>query len=51
MRPSSLASKGRREATDEEIRHRAYELYLARGDEPGSDLSDWLQAERDCNSE
>src|SRR6516162_8206018 len=29
----------------EEIRHRAYELYLEHGEEPGRDLDDWLQAE------
>jgi Protein of unknown function (DUF2934) len=30
---------------DERIRRRAYELYLRRGKEPGSELDDWLQAE------
>lgn len=30
----------------EEIRRRAYELYLARGGVGGDDLSDWLEAER-----
>jgi HSP20 family molecular chaperone IbpA len=28
------------------IRNKAYELYLMRGSTPGSDLEDWLQAER-----
>ena len=32
---------------EHEIRGRAYELYLARGEEPGRDLEDWLQAERE----
>jgi len=32
---------------DEEIRHRAYEIYLERGEQPGCDLDDWLQAERE----
>jgi len=27
------------------VRCRAYELYLERGQEPGFDLDDWLQAE------
>jgi hypothetical protein len=36
-----------REATDEEIRQRAYEIYLARGAAPGFELDDWLQAERE----
>ena len=30
---------------EERIRSRAYELYLARGNESGSELDDWLQAE------
>jgi hypothetical protein len=29
------------------IRHRAYELYDARGRQPGHDVEDWLQAERE----
>jgi len=37
----------RREATDEEIRQRAYEIYLDRGAAPGFELDDWLQAERE----
>ncbi len=32
---------------DEEIRRRAYELYLERGEQPGRGLDDWLQAERE----
>lgn len=31
----------------EEIRLRAYEAYLERGDLPGNELDDWLQAERE----
>jgi DUF2934 family protein len=30
-----------------EIARRAYDLYLARGSEPGHDIDDWLQAERE----
>ncbi len=37
----------RREVTDEEVRQRAYEVYLARGAAPGFELDDWLQAERE----
>ena len=33
------------EAHTEEIRRRAYEIYLERGEQPGRDLDDWLQAE------
>jgi len=29
----------------EEIRRRAYEIYLERGEQPGRQLDDWLQAE------
>jgi Protein of unknown function (DUF2934) len=32
---------------DEEIRRRAYEIYLERGEQPGTELADWLQAERE----
>lgn len=32
---------------DEQIRKRAHELYLKRGDQPGSEVDDWLQAERE----
>ncbi|HEV2173789.1 MAG TPA: DUF2934 domain-containing protein [Nitrospira sp.] len=35
------------EPTEDEIRKRAYELYLERNGEPGSALDDWLQAEAD----
>jgi len=31
--------------TQEQIRHRAYELYEQRGGEHGHDVDDWLQAE------
>jgi hypothetical protein len=34
-------------ASQEEIRRRAYEIYLERGEQPGCDLDDWLQAERE----
>jgi len=30
---------------EERIRRRAYELYVQRGNESGSELDDWLQAE------
>jgi Protein of unknown function (DUF2934) len=34
-------------ARDEEIRRRAYEIYLERGEQSGTELDDWLQAERE----
>lgn len=30
---------------EEQIRRRAYELYVQRGNQSGSELDDWLQAE------
>ena len=32
-------------ARHEEIRRRAFEIYLERGEQPGRELDDWLQAE------
>jgi hypothetical protein len=37
----------RHEPSEEEIRNRAYEIYMARGGAPGDELEDWLQAERE----
>jgi hypothetical protein len=33
--------------TKGDVAHRAYDLYLARDCEPGHDVDDWLQAERE----
>ena len=41
----SVATSG--SLSPDEIAGRAYELYLARGAQPGRDLDDWLQAERE----
>ena len=35
---------------EDEIRRRAYELYLARGAQAGRELKDWLQAERELTA-
>ena len=35
---------------EQEIRNRAYELYLLRGGQPGHELEDWLQAEREMST-
>ena len=35
---------------EQEIRIRAYEIYLQRGRQPGSELEDWLQAELELTS-
>ena len=51
--PSTLGETGEvpveNAARDEEIRRRAYEIYLERGEHPGRDLDDWLQAERELD--
>ena len=38
--------KETKKTTREEIERRAYELYLARGGDFGSEVEDWLEAER-----
>ena len=54
MEPSTEGEKEERSlvnpAREQEIRRRAYEIYLERGEEPGRDLEDWLQAERELAS-
>jgi len=56
--PQATRIQGEREevsaekpARDEEIRLRAYEIYLERGEQPGRELDDWLQAERELERE
>lgn len=34
-----------------EVARRAYELYQARGGEPGHEIEDWLSAEQEVNKE
>jgi hypothetical protein len=36
--------------TVSEINHRAYEIYLQRGGQQGSDVSDWLNAEQELSN-
>ncbi len=36
---------------DDDIRRRAYEIYLERGEQPGCELDDWLQAERELEGQ
>ena len=38
-------------ARHEEIRRRAYEIYRECGEQPGRELDDWLQAERELERE
>jgi hypothetical protein len=52
-RPAALvASKPQKQVLSKEayikaVEKRAHEIYLARGNNPGSALGDWLQAEKD----
>ena len=46
VRVASEASTGN-SARSEEIKRRAYEIYLERGEQPGRELEDWLQAKRE----
>ena len=36
---------------EQEIRNRAYEIYLQRGAESGGDAQDWFQAERELTKQ
>jgi hypothetical protein len=51
--PTERFANGRDQhvSIDDQIRMRAYELYLERGGEPNHDLGDWLQAERECRGQ
>jgi hypothetical protein len=40
-----------RSSGEQEIRDRAYEIYLQRGAQPGYELEDWLQAEREFTTQ
>jgi len=35
---------------EQKIRDRAYEIYLQRGAQPGYEVEDWLQAERELST-
>jgi hypothetical protein len=52
-RPTSASGTPRRRRsahpTDADIAARAYALYRARGGHDGSDIDDWLQAERELS--
>ena len=36
---------------EHEIRSRAHEIYVERGREPGYDIEDWLQADRELTTD
>jgi hypothetical protein len=39
------------QVSPEQIQERAYQFYVNRGQEPGHELEDWLQAEREVKGE
>ena len=41
----------RKELSQEDVAHRAYELYTQRGCEPGKDIEDWVRAQKELVSE
>lgn len=45
--PAEGAIEGNSRPTSDEIRMRAFQIYLDRGATHGSDVEDWLQAERE----
>jgi hypothetical protein len=49
VKPALVAAKPASAPTAEQIARRAYELYLARGRANGSDVQDWIQAERELS--
>ena len=44
----STANLISKQAREETIRLRAYDIYLNRGSENGTDVDDWLRAEIEC---
>jgi hypothetical protein len=46
----TAVERSRGPVTEDQIRQRAYEIFLARGAAPGQDLEDWLRAERELQA-
>jgi hypothetical protein len=46
----SAKTPSARKTPEEEIRFRAYQIYLGRNRTPGHALEDWIQAERELQS-
>ena len=49
--PHKSNCNGEQNPDPKKIEHRAYELYLRRGSDPGHDFDDWLRAERELKVE
>lgn len=45
------AEPQRATVTEDEIRFRAYEIYLQRGGESGDEFNDWIQAEQELRGD
>lgn len=41
----------RKTISTEDIANRAYQLYVQRGRQPGTDVEDWVRAEKELSSE
>ncbi len=41
------STRAKPQLSDDQIRQRAYEVYLRNGMHPGNDLDNWLEAERE----
>jgi len=50
-RPTQTISRTGKAATDQMIRERAFQIYLARNGGPGDPASDWAQAERELRGQ
>lgn len=50
MEPRSREFKAQVLPTDDQIRERAYHIYLARAGAPGNPESDWIQAQRELTA-
>jgi len=49
-RPPKARIDAATDISEHDIARRAYDLYLTRGSEPGHDVEDWLQAERELRT-
>jgi hypothetical protein len=47
VEPPSAFEDARRSVTHAEVARRAYEIFQMRGEAPGGEIDDWLQAERE----
>jgi hypothetical protein len=50
-RARAVVERGHGSVTEDEIRQRAYEIFVARGAIPGDDVQDWLRAERELQAQ